>query len=97
MEVILAQLIGGVVGGSAGGRTMQSPNLGGLGNAIAGAIGGVGGGQLLGSLMGINATPPAGFDIVTLAGQVVCGGIAGLVVQIAAGLIKNKIFGPNAV
>jgi Na+/citrate or Na+/malate symporter len=52
METILAQLIGGAVGGIASGKLLKSAHLRQIGNLIAGGVGGVGGGQLLGALLG---------------------------------------------
>jgi len=60
---ILAQLIGGAVGGTAGGKVIKESDLGSLGNLIVGAIGGVGGGSLLGSILGAAAgDASAGLD-----------------------------------
>lgn len=94
MEAIIAQLIGGAVGGTAGGKVVKDSDLGNIGNLIAGAVGGVGGGQLLGALLGGAGAATAGaggFDLAAMAGQLVGGGVAGAIVQVVVGLIKNKL------
>ena len=59
METLIAQLVGGALGGLGGGKAVQGSSMGGLGNLIAGAAGGVGGGSLLGGLMGGGAADAA--------------------------------------
>ncbi len=95
MEQILAQLIGGAVGGFGGGKAVKGADMGQIGNLIAGAVGGVGGGQLLGGLMGSGAAAAAGggLDIASMAGNLVGGGVAGLVVQVVVGLVLKKMRG----
>ena len=44
---LIIQLIAGALGGNGAGNALKDPNLGPMGNTIAGAIGGVAGGQLL--------------------------------------------------
>lgn len=87
MEQIIAQLIGGALGGVGGGKAVKGADMGNIGNLIAGAIGGVGGGQLLGGLLG------SGTDLAAMAGNLVGGGVAGLVVQIVVGLVLKKLRG----
>jgi hypothetical protein len=88
---ILAELIGGAVGGGAGGKIIKDSDLGNIGNIITGAIGGGIGGQLLNALVtGTAGGAAGGMDIGLLAGQLVGGGVAGAIVQIVVGLIKNK-------
>ena len=97
MEQILGQLIGGAVGGVGGGKVVKGGDMGGIGNLIAGAVGGVGGGQLLGGLMSGGAADAAaaagGFDIASLATNLVGGGVAGLVVQVVVGMVVNRMRG----
>ena len=96
MEQLIAQLIGGGLGGMGGGRAVKGADMGSLGNLIAGAIGGVGGGQLLGGLItgGTDAAAAAGgLDIASMAGNLVGGGVAGLVVQVVVGVIVKKMRG----
>ena len=76
---------------TAGGKVVKEPDLGNIGNLIAGALGGVGGGTILGLLLGAGGAAADGVDLSALAGQLVGGGVAGAVVQIIAGLIINKV------
>lgn len=87
MEQIITQLIGGAVGGLGGGKAVKGADMGNIGNLIAGAIGGIGGGQLLGGLLA------GGTDIAAIAGNLVGGGISGLVVQVVVGMIVKKMRG----
>ncbi len=91
MEAILAQLIGGLIGGGASGKAIKDADLGNVGNLIAGAVGGVGGGALLNSLVGLGGAA-GGVDFAALAGQLVGGGVAGAIVQVVVGLLVNKVF-----
>lgn len=52
MEAIIAQLVGGAIGGNGAGKLLSSASMGNLGNTIAGAVGGLAGGTALGGLMG---------------------------------------------
>lgn len=87
MEQIIAQVIGGALGGLGGGKAVKGADMGNIGNLIAGALGGLGGGQLLGGLLS------GGTDIAAMAGNFVGGGVAGLVVQVVVGLILRKVRG----
>ncbi|MEM9970823.1 MAG: hypothetical protein AAF762_06955 [Pseudomonadota bacterium] len=96
MEQLIAQIVGGAVGGLGGGKAVSGSSMGGLGNMLAGAVGGVGGGQLLGGLMGAGtdaAAAAGGLDIAALASNAVGGGVAGLVVQVVVGMILKKVRG----
>jgi hypothetical protein len=93
METLLAQLIGGAIGGVGGGKAVKDADMGNVGNVIAGALGGLGGGQLLGGLLGSGAAAAGGLDIGALAGNLVGGGVTGLIVQIVAGLVLKNIRG----
>jgi len=89
LSAILAELIGGAIGGAAGGKAVKDSDLGTAGNLITGAIGGLGGGWITTALLGLEAT--SGMDIGVLAGQLVGGGVGGLILQVVVGLIKNKM------
>jgi uncharacterized membrane protein YeaQ/YmgE (transglycosylase-associated protein family) len=91
LSAILAQVIGGALGGTAGGKIIKDSDLGSLGNIIAGGIGGLGGNALLTAVLGSLGSGAGGMDIGVLAGQLVGGGITGLIVQVVVGLIKNKL------
>ena len=41
MEAIIAQLVGGAIGGNGAGKLLSSASMGNLGNTIAGAVGGL--------------------------------------------------------
>lgn len=87
MEQILSQLIGGAIGGLGGGKAVKGSDMGNIGNLIAGAVGGIGGGQLLGGMLG------SGTDIAAIAGNLVGGGVAGLIVQVVVGMIVKRMRG----
>lgn len=94
MEQIIAQLVGGAVGGLGGGKAVKDGNMGNIGNLLAGAVGGVGvGGQALGAFVGPGAEAAGGLDIASLATNLVGGGVAGLVVQVAVGLVVKRLRG----
>lgn len=93
MEQLLAQLIGGAAGGIGGGKAVKGADMGNMGNLLAGAIGGVGGGQLLSGLLSSGAAVAGGLDIAGLAGNLVGGGVSGLVVQVVVGMILKKVRG----
>jgi hypothetical protein len=94
MEQLIAQIVGGALGGAGGGKAVSGSSMGGLGNMLAGAAGGLGGGSLLGGLMGSGAEAAAGgLDIASIAGNLVGGGVSGLVVQVVLGMIIKKFRG----
>jgi hypothetical protein len=94
MEQIIAQLVGGALGGAGGGKAVKSADMGSVGNMLAGAVGGVAGGQLLlGNLLGAGAEAAGGVDLAAMAGNLVGGGIAGLVVQLIVGMIVKRMRG----
>lgn len=97
MEQLIAQVVGGALGGIGGGKAVQGSSMGGLGNILAGGIGGLGGGQILGGLMGGGAADAAaaagGLDIASLASNLVGGGVGGLVVQVVVGMVLKKLRG----
>ncbi len=93
---VLINAIGGAIGGAGGGKVVKQSDLGPLGNILAGVVGGAGGalatggGGLLGSLLGA-ASQAGGIDLAAMAGQLVGGGITGLIVQVIVGIVLNKI------
>ncbi len=88
METILAQLIGGLLGGAAGPKIVKDADIGSIGNLLAGGLGGLGGGTILKALLGLGT---GGLDFGALAGQFVGGGLAGAIVQVIVGLLINKV------
>jgi len=88
---LIIQLIAGVVGGNAAGAGLKDYDLGKLGNTIAGAVGGVGGGQILQAIIPALAGAAGTTDIGALLGQAVGGGVAGAIVTVLVGLVKNKM------
>ncbi|MDG1768509.1 MAG: hypothetical protein P8H36_03710 [Yoonia sp.] len=101
MEAIIAQVVGGAIGGNGAGKLLSGANMGSLGNTIAGAVGGLGGGSILGGLMGGTGaiasgaadTVAPGLDIVAMVGQLAGGGVGGLVMTVVVGMLKNKFMG----
>jgi uncharacterized membrane protein YeaQ/YmgE (transglycosylase-associated protein family) len=94
LTAIIAQIIGGIVGGTASGKVIKDSDLGSIGNLITGAIGGLGGGTLLTSILGQAATAAAtsgSLDIGHIITQLVGGGVGGVILQVIVGLIKNKM------
>ena len=94
---LIIQLIAGAIGGNAAGASMKNLDLGALGNTLAGALGGAGGGTLLTALLPMLQGAAGGnLDIAALAGQAVGGGVAGAIVTIIVGYIKNSMAGGKA-
>ncbi|WP_417247666.1 hypothetical protein [Celeribacter sp.] len=95
MEALIAQLVGGALGGAGGSKAVPSASMGKIGDLVAGGIGGLAGGQLLGGLLGGGGAAAAagGVDIASLASNLVGGGVAGLVVQVVAGMVVKKLRG----
>jgi len=87
---LIIQIVAGLIGGTAVGSRMENVNLGGAGNAIAGAVGGLGGGQILGALVPA-LSGAEGMDLGSIIGQVVGSGAGGAILTIVAGLIKNAL------
>ncbi len=83
---LIIQAVAGLVGGNVGGAALKNSNLGGLGNTIAGALGGIGGGAFLPGLLGMmgDAGP-------SMIGNLVGGGLGGIVLQVVAGLVKSAM------
>ena len=95
---LIIQLLAGVAGRNAVGKSIPIADLGALGNSIAGAIGGAGGGQLLLLLIPAlaSAASSGSLDIGALIGQVVGGGAGGAILTVVAGLLKNMMSGQRA-
>ena len=94
---LVIQLVAGAIGGNIAGAS-KSMDIGKAGNTIVGAIGGIGGGQLLQMLIPAlaAATAGGGFDFGTLIGQVLGGGVGGVILTAIVGLIKNQMAGSRA-
>ena len=90
MEQIIAQVIGGAVGGFGGSKAVKGGDMGQLGNLLSGAIGGVAGGQLLGGLLD---GAGGGGGIGAIAADLVGGGVAGAIVQVIVGQIVARMKG----
>ena len=58
---------------------------------VAGAIGGAGGGQILTTLLPMLAGTGGNVDIGSVIGQAAGGGVAGAILTIVVGLIKNTM------
>ena len=93
---LIIQLIAGAVGGNAAGAALKDYDLGKIGNTIAGAIGGAGGGQILTALLPFLNGTAGSVDIGAVLGQAVGGGVAGAIVTVVVGLIKNAMAGQTA-
>jgi hypothetical protein len=92
---LLTQAIGGAVGGNAIGAALKNMSLGPVGNSLAGAIGGAAGGSLLGSFIPAFAGG-GGFDIATIAGQLVGGGAMGAIVTAVVGMVVKSMGSKSA-
>jgi len=87
---LIIQLIAGVIGGNAAGKSLTNYDLGAVGNTIAGAIGGVGGGQILQVLIpDLAGAAGAGLDTDATIGQLVGGGVSGAILTVIVGLVKS--------
>ena len=90
---LIIQLIAGAVGGNAAGAALKDYDLGKIGNTIAG---GAGGGQILTALLPFLNGTAGNVDIGVVLGQAVGGGVAGAIVTVIVGLIKNAMAGQTA-
>lgn len=91
MENLIAQLMGGALGGMAGAKAVSDNNMGMFGNLIAGAVGGLGGGNAIAGVLSPGTATPAGLDVTLLVANLISGGIGGVVVQIIIGFIMRKM------
>jgi hypothetical protein len=92
---LLIQLVSGVVGGNALGRSAKSLNLGTIGNSIAGLFGGLLGGQLLASLTGGGMSPAVGMDASAIVGSIAGGVAGGGAVTAGSALFKTMLAKPT--
>jgi hypothetical protein len=90
---LIIQIVAGALGGNGAGAAMKQMSLGPIGNTIAGAIGGLGGGQLLTALIPALTGAAGGADVEAMVSQAVGGGIAGAILTVIVGFIKNKMAG----
>ena len=92
---LLIQLVSGVVGGNALGRSIKSLNLGTIGNSIAGLFGGLLGGPLLASLIGGGMSSAGGMDVGSIVGSIAGGLAGGAVVTAASAFFKTMLAKPT--
>jgi len=95
---LLIQLVSGVVGGNALGRSVKSLNLGTVGNSIAGLIGGGLVGQLLASLAGGGMSPAGaagGMDVGAILGSIAGGAAGGGAATAAWAYLKTMLAKPT--
>jgi uncharacterized membrane protein YeaQ/YmgE (transglycosylase-associated protein family) len=78
----LLSLVSGAVGGNVGGALIKDQSLGPIVNTILGLIGGVGGSQLLSAFGGLQSLGQGG--------NVGASAIAGALLPIIVGVLKNK-------
>jgi hypothetical protein len=90
---MLLQAAGGAAGGNLLGSMVKGASMGTTGNTIAGALGGALGTSALGSMIpALGAMTGGGaMDIGSILANLVGGGVAGTVVQMVVGLIKNRM------
>ena len=83
LTALIAQLIGGALGGYAAGNVSKEMNLGAIGNAIVGALGGGVGGQVFFTLLGLSGT-------VQVVSALLTGAISGGLATLLIGFLKSK-------
>ena len=81
---LIAQLIGGALGGYAAGNVSKEVNLGTIGNTIVGALGGGLGGQVFFALLGLSGT-------VQIVSALVTGAVSGGLATLLIGFLKSKM------
>ncbi len=96
METLVSQFIGGIAGGLVSSKIFHNSDIGGFWNTAFGALGGVAGGQLIGIILG-KTTIAAGFDAAGIIGSFIDGVLSGGLVQIAAGLILQRLLNRRSV
>lgn len=84
LTALIAQLIGGALGGYAAGNVSKEMNLGAIGNAIVGALGGGVGGQVFFTLLGLSGT-------VQVVSALLTGAISGALATLLIGFLKSEI------
>ena len=87
---LILQILGGAAGGNVLGSVVKDSNLGTAGNTVAGGIGGLLM-SVLGPMLGMGTAAAGGVDIGTILANLVGGGVAGGIVQLVVGLIKNRM------
>jgi uncharacterized membrane protein YeaQ/YmgE (transglycosylase-associated protein family) len=86
---LVVNAVAGAIGGGASGAALKEKGLGTAVNMVVGLVGGTAGGALMQKLgFFVTAAESSGFDIATLAGQAVGGGVAGAILTAVVGLIK---------
>ena len=93
MNVLLVQLISGVLGGNLVGAGFKYLNLGFPGNSLAGLIGGVSFGQLLQSLTGTRGAEGASemqIFLVSLAGGALGGALMTAIARWFKGMLSGR-------
>ncbi|WP_374864612.1 hypothetical protein [Brucella cytisi] len=90
MTSIIAQLLGGLLGGYIVGKIARGSDMGVIWNALAGGVGGVAGGQLIGAILG-KTEVPAGLDVIAIVGPFIDGALTGALVQIAIGIFLSRL------
>nr|WP_235994268.1 hypothetical protein [Brucella anthropi] len=96
METLASQFIGGIAGGLVSSKIFHASDIGGFWNTVSGALGGVAGGQLIGAILG-KTTAATGFDAVGIIGSFIDSALSGALVQIAAGLILQRLLNRRSV
>ena len=84
LTALIAQIIGGALGGYGAGNVSKEMNLGTIGNAIVGALGGGVGGQVLFTLLGLSGT-------VQVVSALLTGAVSGGLATLLIGFLKSKI------
>ena len=94
---LIIQLIGGAAGGNAGGAMLKNANMSALLRTIIGVVGGVGGTQLA-DMMGLmqNLLGDTAGTGEMLAGNAGMSAIAGAVLTLVVGMIKQSMAGQKA-
>lgn len=84
MEQIIAHLVGGALGGIGGGKAAESADMGIFVNLVVGAFAGALGGQFLGAMLDTTG-------IAIVAANLLGGGCAGIVAQLAIGTLTRPL------
>ena len=89
---LLIEIVAGAIGGNVVGAASKDISLGSLGNTVAGAIGGGVGGQILQQFLlpGVMGAPGA-MDVGAIVGQLLGGGVAGVVLTWIVGVMKRGV------
>lgn len=90
MVSLIAQLLGGFLGGSVFGEIVHVAEMGAFWYAVIGTLGGVAGGQLIGFILG-KTEMSTGIDVVAVIGPFVDGALTGGIVQIFVGMYLRRL------